>query len=329
MHSTAMMAKLWTVQVASVRVIFRVTPPYFTEHIMLRTRFFVAIATLVASSYANQAKAVPIAYAISGSGASLIAFDISNPSGASVVGSFSGALTSLAGLDFRPANGLLYGYSQGSNALVTINPLNAVTTFVSTPSTGSTTSVLGVDFNPVPDRLRLVNMNDQNLRINVDTGATIVDGTLAYGAGDPNFGTNPSIIEAAYTNSDTNLATGTTLYYIDNILDTLVTTTNPNGGALTTVGSLGLNTSDLVGFDILSDGFGGNTAYALLSPFNASQTSLYSVNLATGAATLVGGIGQFAYGLAIVQPTVPEPSSALIAVGLSLVGLRLRSRRVS
>ncbi len=296
------------------------------EYIMIRYRMLVALGALAVVSLANQAKAVPIAYAISESSTSLIAFDIANPGGASVVAPFSGAIGFLDGIDFRPANGLLYGYSRLTNSVYTVNPLTAFTTFVSTPSTGSNTAFLGVDFNPVPDRLRLVNTNDQNLRINVDTGATTVDGTLAYGAGDPNFGRNPTIIEAAYTNSDTNPATGTTLYYVDSFLGTLVTTSNPNGGVLSTIGSLGVNTEVFVGFDILSDGFGGNTAYALLKPVGG-QTSLYGINLATGAATLVGGIGQTAFGLAIVQPTVPEPSSALIALGLSAFGLCRHPRR--
>lgn len=234
-------------------------------------------------------------------------------------------------LSIRPANRLLYGYSL-PNQLVTIAPLTAMTTFVSTPSTGSTAGFLAIDFHPVADRLRLVNINFQNLRINVDTGATTVDTSLAYGAGDPNFGRSPAIIDAAYTNSDTNPATGTALYYIDHVRDTLVTTTNPNGGVLSTVGSLGVTTGTNTGFDILSDGFGGNTAYALLTPLGATGvTSLYNVNLSTGAATLVGGLGgRVALGLAIVQPTsgvIPEPSSALIALGLSAFGLCRQSRR--
>ncbi len=279
---------------------------------------------------ASHAWAVPLAYMISIDSRSLRSIDLAIPGTVTTVGNFSGATTSLSGLDFRPANGLLYGYSAGSNSLVVVNPINAFTTFVSNPSTASTTSTLGVDFNPAADRLRLVNLDDQNLRINVDTGATIVDTPLAYAAGDPNFGVNPNIIEAAYTNSDVNPATGTSLYYIDSVLDTLVTTTNPNGGVLNTVGSLGVNTTNLVGFDILSNGFGGNTAYATMLLANGAS-NFYQINLATGAATSLGTLGngqQISFGLAIVQPTIPEPSSAMIAVGLLTFGLYRRSRAV-
>jgi hypothetical protein len=53
------------------------------------------------------------------------------------------------------------------------------------------------------------------------------------------------------------------------------------------VGALGVNTSDLVGFDI-----SGSTglAFASLTPPTGAGSSLYTINLATGAATLVGTI---------------------------------------
>jgi hypothetical protein len=57
--------------------------------------------------------------------------------------------------------------------------------------------------------LRLVNAVDQNLRINVDSGATTVDSALAYAAADPNFGVNPVVTEVAYINNDNDPVTGT------------------------------------------------------------------------------------------------------------------------
>ena len=166
----------------------------------------------------------------------------------------------------------------------------------------------------------------QNLRINVANGVAIVDTPLAYAAADPNFGVNPSIIDVAYTNSDTNAGTGTTLYYIDNNLDILVSTTNPNGGVLNTIGALGFDTTDRTGFDILSDGVGGNTAYALLTA-PSGIASLHSINLVTGAATNLGTISQTAgsrpYVLAVVQP-VPEPGTAVF--GLAFVGAAFTRR---
>ena len=282
----------------------------------------VVTASLVLSTASSRAQT---AYAIANNGNSLIKFDLATPGVTSLVGNFSGAATNLDGIDFRPADGLLYGYGVTGNALVTINLNTAATTAALSPSIASTSDDLGIDFNPVADRLRLVNVNDQNLRINV-TGPTTADGALAYIVGDANFGINPAINEAAYTNSDTNLATGTSLFYIDYGRDILVSTLNPNAGSLQTVGPLGVDTTGFTGFDILSDGLGGNTAYALLTA-SSGIASLYTVNLNTGAATPIGVISQTAatrpYGLAI--QAVPEPGTMLF--GFALAGACLTRKR--
>jgi Domain of unknown function (DUF4394)/PEP-CTERM motif len=296
----------------------------------MKLRASLTFAAIMLGLAASESRAA-LAYMISGDTESLLRFDTANPGVVSAVGNFSGAVSGLQGLDFRPANGLLYGYADSSNAIVLVDPTNAVTTFISTPATGSNSFNLGIDFNPAADRLRLVNVNDQNLRINVDTGVTIVDGTLAYGAGDPNFGVNPQINEAAYTNNDSNPGTGTQLFYIDIGTDTLVTTTNPNAGALATVGSLGVNTDLLTGFDIFTDPFTGvNRAFAVMRVGGVS--TFYSVDLATGAATSLGAFGiNNTFGLAI-QPAaaVPEPGTALaglIALGACGAARRRRSSR--
>ena len=265
------------------------------------------------------------AYAIANNGNSLIKFDLATPGITTLVGNFSGAATSLDGIDFRPADGLLYGYGTTGNALVTINLNTAATTAALSPSIASTSDDLGIDFNPVADRLRLVNVNEQNLRINL-AGPTISDGALAYVAGDTNFGINPAINETAYTNSDLNPGTDTSLFYIDYGRDILVRTLNPNAGSLQTVGPLGVDTTSFTGFDILSDGLGGNTAYALLTAPNGIA-SLYSVNLSTGTATSIGVIspagGALPFGLAI-QPIQPIPEPGTLLFGFALAGICLK-----
>jgi len=77
----------------------------------------------------------------------------------------------LQGIDFRPANGKLYGVTD-TDKIYVINPDTGAATFVKTLNTsfdGGFQS--GFDFNPVPDRLRIVGSNDQNFRTNVDTGS--------------------------------------------------------------------------------------------------------------------------------------------------------------
>lgn len=186
----------------------------------------------------------------------------------------------LQGLDFRPANGKLYGVTD-TDKIYIINPNTGVATFVKQLSTsfdGGFQS--GFDFNPVADRLRIVGSNDQNFRTNVDTGDVTVDKPLAYASGDPKYGKNPNLTANAYTNSRPG-ATSTKLYGIDYDLDTLVLQDPPNDGALKTIGYLGINFAPIGGFDIFTDSSGKDTAFAI------SGSKLYTINLSTGAATKV------------------------------------------
>ena len=171
-----------------------------------------------------------------------------------------------------------------------------------------TGSDFGFDFNPVPDRIRVVSEADQSLRLHPVTGAVAgIDSTLAYTTTDVFSSTNPTIVAAAYTNNVSGTIT-TTLYVVDANLDTLVRqggvggTPSPNTGQLFTIGSLGLDASNLLGFDISPAG----TAYAAITAPAATISSLYSINLTTGGATLMGAIGgsETIVGLAVL--TLPQ-----------------------
>jgi len=202
----------------------------------------------------------------------------------------------VVGIDFRPANGQLYALTT-ANRLYTINPSNGNATPVGAAplTTALSGQSFGFDFNPVPDRIRVVSDADQDLRLNPNNAAVAgVDGTIAFAAGDPNAGQNPNVVGSAYTNSFAG-STSTTLYEIDSNLDALVTQgsvgsapVSPNTGQLFTVGALGVNTTDMVGFDIAPV---TNAAFASLTPPGAKASNLYTINLATGAATLIGSIG--------------------------------------
>jgi hypothetical protein len=157
----------------------------------------------------------------------------------------------IAGMDFRPANNLLYGLGT-SNQLYIIDTRTGIASRVggtlSVPLSGAE---LGFDFNPTVDRLRVVSDARQNLRLHPDTAAVaFVDGTLAYGAADPNAGRVPRVVAAAYTNPDNNPATGTTLFVIDSSLDIGATQDPPNAGTLNTFATLGGDAGDVMGFDI-------------------------------------------------------------------------------
>lgn len=235
----------------------------------------------------------------------------------------------LVGIDVRTATGQIYAVGT-SNQLYELTlpislsfPINAplprrlsFRNIIATPVASLTSGIsglnFGVDFNPTVDRLRVVSDADQNLRIDPNTGAVTVDGTLAYDidtdgdgidTGDINAGTDPSIVGSAYTNPDLDLSTGTTLYGIDSGLNTLVLQNPPNAGTLTTIGSLGVDTTEDVGFDIAST----NIAYAsLTAPFGTS--ALYTVDLFTGATRFLGSLGRVVIrDIAVLNATATTP----------------------
>jgi trimeric autotransporter adhesin len=199
----------------------------------------------------------------------------------------------VVGIDFRPRTGVLYAVTNQSR-VYTINTMTAAATVVgAAPFTPAVTGAsFGVDFNPVPDLIRFVSDADQNLRINPNDGTVAgTDTNLVFAATDANAAANPTVVGSAYTNNFLG-ATSTTLYGIDSALGILVTQgsvggtpTSPNTGQLFTVGSLGVTTTNQVGFDIV-----GPTGLALasLTPTAATTSNLYTINLATGAATQIG-----------------------------------------
>lgn len=193
---------------------------------------------------------------------------------------------SLIGIDFRPATGQLYA-SGNTGRLYTLNPSTGAAAFVATTSTSLSGTEFGIDFNPVPDRLRIVSDADQNLRINPLDGTATVDTILAFAVGDANNGQNPNIVGAGYTNSFAG-ATATTLYDIDSNLDILVAQNPPNNGTLNTLGPLGVNSTSIGDLDIAP---GNNTALAALQQTGDTASKLYAVNLTTGAASLIGPVG--------------------------------------
>jgi Domain of unknown function (DUF4394) len=214
---------------------------------------------------------------------------------------------SLLGIDFRPATGDLVGVTSASRVVL----VNRATGRVNAIGAAFTPAVsgleFGLDFNPVPDRLRFVSDAEQNLRLNPNNGAIGgVDTMLAFDASDANVGANPEATAAAYTASFAG-AKKTTLFDLDTAKDSLVRQGSPDGapvspntGLLFTVGSLGLDATAMSGFDIGAVGGG----FACLTPVGASTSTLYRINLTTGAVTSLGAIagGEILRDLAIVPP---------------------------
>jgi hypothetical protein len=242
---------------------------------------------------------------------SLVQFDTTTPASTTaplpVTG--LGPNETLRGIDVRPFDGRLYG--------VTVSTLSAfnslITTYVIDPATGIATAVgvtaaglaaagdvpTGMDFQPAVDRIRYVNSNDENARLNPTNGA------LAGNDTDLTPAATTDIIASAYDQNVRNPINPavppippTTLDNIDRSGGGNLTmqggidgSMSPNNGVQTDLGSLGfvLNAAHDGGFDITPDGRG----FAALSNLGTGQTGLYRIALAAGggAATFIGPIG--------------------------------------
>lgn len=197
-----------------------------------------------------------------------------------------GAEGMLMAVAVRPADGKLYGIT--ATHVVGIDPMTGmakpVSKFDKPLELGPRASA---KFNPTVDRLRVVGMSGNNYRINVDTGAVIVDGALKYAAGSAQAGTMPMVTAAAYTNGMVG-AKETALYTIDPVLGSYNIQMPPNDGVQQMKGAIDGKLPYGLGFDILSDGAGGNTGYLV------ANGALHRVSLADGKIMAEGPIAGLA-----------------------------------
>jgi hypothetical protein len=250
----------------------------------------------------------------------LVRFDSASPGTVTTIGTISAAAGTIADLDFYPVNSLLYAFNTSGTGF-RINLTDASATLAITPAAGITGTVTDADFNPSADRVRIFASGgtNQNYRLVPDvetngTGATpgtvIVDGTFTDAT--------VNLVGSAYTNNFDG-AGSTALYSIDTTNDRLIVhSVSPQFNTVAAVGTnLGVTVGSNVGFDIAPDG----TAYL------TNDNTLYTVDLATGVATLAGTVS--GSGLKTIAAQVPEPATgALLAVSL-LAAAGLRRRRVA
>lgn len=210
----------------------------------------------------------------------------------------------LVGIDFRPADNLLYalGYdatTAGNNTqLYTLDAgLNVVTAVgpAIRLELGGVTDRIGFDFNPVADRIRVTSTNGKNYRLNPTTGAFVaMDGDLAYAGGTP---TVPKVSAVAYTNSFVG-SVATELYDADYRNDLLSVQNPPNSGTLTAPLPLTIAPNFVftdptsLGMDIYyNPSTNTNVGYlteVTVRPNGFSASNTYSLNLSTGLATMLG-----------------------------------------
>lgn len=246
---------------------------------MLNSKIALGAAAIVVAVAGASASGSAATIAALQDGKSLVWIDTDKMKVAGSVKLAGGA--SLVGIDVRPADGKLYGVTP-DGAIVTVDAKSGKwekkSQITEKLPAGATFSV---DFNPAADRLRVLTSTGTSLRINVEDGKTIVDGSLKYAEADANKGKTPRVTAGAYSNSFAGTKE-TNLYDFDTGNKAYVRQAPPNDGVLNTLSKL--NITAPIAFDILSDGKGGNTGWVL------AGGTLYSLDIATGATKAMGKV---------------------------------------
>ncbi len=265
----------------------------------------VFFSTMFFAGLTVTSNAAPLLYAnVAGN---FVAFRADSPGTIIRTFSVAGIAAELRAMDFRLTTGQLYAlYSDGSSAsgdFYVIRRINLSTGYaeqlgVVAPPAVPTGSRFGVAFDPFLDHMRVVTSTGEHFPLNVNTGGSAgFYSDLAYVAGDSGVGIAPVVEHLAFTNSVSNPST-TTLYGIDtsrNVLVRIGAANVPGSSSssnLTTISttSLGFNPDSAGGLVIDP---GSDVGYFATNAIVSSVfvPKLYSINLVTGIATLIGDIG--------------------------------------
>jgi hypothetical protein len=218
-----------------------------------------------------------------------------------------GIAAELRAMDFRLKTGNLYALfsagSSGAGDSYVMRRINLNTGFAETlgtfgPPAVPSLSRFGVAFDPYVDHLRVVTSSTSHISLNPNTGGA--DGffaDVAYVSGDSGFGFAPVIEHIAFANAASN-PSDTTLYGIDTARNVLVrigiadlpgSTSNSDVTTVSTT-SLGFDPRNGGGFVIDSANNVGYFAANVEVP-GFFVAKLYSINLTTGLASVIGDIG--------------------------------------
>lgn len=212
---------------------------------------------------------------------------------------------SVLGIDFRDAGGdeLLYLLGSSNRLYVMPNPEEGKAVAVGTTfSPGLRGSEFGFDVDPQTDQIRVV--SDENQSFDLDPASGQVIGAIwsdvyidAYAV------VEPSLVGAAYAHRSGG-SVRSQIFMIDAGLDLLVSPDGRVRGEVTGIGPLGLDAADMLGFDISSV---SGLAYAGLDV--GGRISLYSIDLETGRASVLGdfGPGTRVRAMSISGQPVPVP----------------------
>lgn len=215
-------------------------------------------------------------------------------------------------IDYRPITGRFYGVSSLSQ-VYTIDADTGMTTPVRTPFTPQISGEIGLDFDPLSDRLRLASSDQQLRAIAPLSGQVIASVPLAYRSGDRNFNVAPQIAALAHDENYLG-ATRSTLYAIDAGLDVLVRI--DAAGFIDTIGALMIDAGPTATFDIA-----GGAAFAVIG------AALVRIDLASGVASAAGSLPAETRGLALALPGSVGFSTQLYAFDEDSVTVRILVQR--
>lgn len=182
----------------------------------------------------------------------------------------------MLGIDYRPALHQLIGVTEDFR-VVSIDPqTGAVETIVQMerPLPIAEGAAVIVDINPAADALRFMS-GTVNHRVNLGTGAVMVDGALHFDDGTQG---EPMVGATAYSNAFAR-PEATAMYNIDTMRAALLRQSAPNDGTNRVIGMTGAAFDGPVGFDIGTDAEGKNTAWL------AANGALHQLDLENGAIT--------------------------------------------
>jgi hypothetical protein len=221
----------------------------------------------------------------------------------------------LGSLEYRPANGFLYGIGSdplntgnGNGLLYRINPANASTTLVGSiwpEHVFEGGLVIAPDGTAYATNMNF-NDNPALFKINLDTAATTTVGIISGGSHD---------INGLAWRSD-NMLVG-----LDRVTDCLLAI-NPSTAASSVIATVSAPIGGVGGMAAI-----GDSGYFATGNFNGSN-SLYSFNLNSRAHALIGSFSPTIAGVGIgsLALVVPEPASVTL-VALAIVPLFVRRHR--
>lgn len=191
------------------------------------------------------------------------------------------------GLDYRPNTGRVIAVTDSFAVMNVDLTTGAVETVVQMdrPLPIAEGAAVIVDINPAADALRFMS-GRVNHRVNLTSGAVMVDGDLHFDAASAQASMMPMVAGTAYSNSH-GRPEATAMYNIDGAMNALLRQTAPNDGTNVVIGALGAALAAPLAFDIGTDATGLNTAWL------AQGGMLHTLSLETGAVTgslAIGGL---------------------------------------